>query len=109
MLPHQGSHLISKDRRLEEHTDKDFGLLSLILRQPKPKCSKVVFLNKENLELLLGYKVTVKIYPGISEQYDEIHIVLTGKSAKGAKELYEQLKPLPLHEIYSDQVKRKSR
>lgn len=84
------------------------GLMSRIDERPRWSnieeliCEKkVIFLNKENLVELEGYKATVKLKEGLLE-HSEIHIVLTGFSPQAAKALYEKLKPLLKHEIYSD-------
>lgn len=62
---------------------------------------KIVFLNKENLAELEGYKATLKLNDGLMF-HSEIHVVLTGFSQRAAKELYDKIKALPKNEIYSD-------
>ena len=64
--------------------------------------SKIIFLNKENLTELEGYKANLKL-KGLLE-HSEIHIVLTGFSQKAAKCLYDKLRALPKNEIYSDNL-----
>lgn len=66
-----------------------------------PNYSKIVFLNKENLAELEGYKASVEIYGGLMGK-QEIHVILTGFSWDAAKALFDKLKALPAHEIYSD-------
>lgn len=66
-----------------------------------PNYSKVIFLNKENLAELEGYKATIEMFGGLHGK-QEIHIVLTGFSWDSAKALFDKLKALPKEEIYSD-------
>jgi hypothetical protein len=77
-----------------------------IVRQPyyvpeMPNYSKIIFLNKENLAELEGYKASVELYGGLMGK-QEVHIILTGFSFNSAKALFDKLKALPKHEIYSD-------
>ena len=66
-----------------------------------PLESKVVFLNKENLEKLEGYKATVELKSGVLGKV-EIHIVLTGFSMRPGGQLYDSLKALNQKEIYGE-------
>ena len=56
--------------------------------------SKIVFLNKENLEKLEGYKAQVEYKHSLLRFGGccEIHIILTGFSARGAGTLFDSLK-----------------
>lgn len=63
-----------------------------------PMESKVIFLNKENLEKIEGYKATVDLRSGIMGRY-EIHIVLTGFSLKPVNDLFDNLKAMRKEEI----------
>lgn len=65
--------------------------------------SKVVFLNKENLEKLEGYKAIVEYKQLLLRHFGdsyEIHIILTGFSAEGAKRLFDSLKDMRPEEVY---------
>ena len=67
--------------------------------------SKIIFLNKENLAELEGYKAKIELGEGLLE-YNEIKITLTGFSPKSAKNLFNKLKALPKNEIYSGETKK---
>lgn len=82
------------------------GNAGRIDRQPyylpeMPNYSKIIFLNKENLSELEGYKASIELYGGLMGK-QEVHIILTGFSIDSAKALFDKLKALPQHEIYSD-------
>lgn len=66
-----------------------------------PNYSKIIFLNKENLAELEGYKASIEVFGKLLEK-QEIHIVLTGFSWQSAKDLFNKLKALPKEEIISD-------
>jgi hypothetical protein len=72
-----------------------------------PNYSKVIFLNKENLADLEGYKATIEMFGGLLGK-QEIHIVLTGFSWDSAKALFDKLKAMNKDEIYSDKGKDKT-
>ena len=67
-----------------------------------PNYSKIIFLNKENLVELEGYKASVELFGDLMGK-QEIHIVLTGFSFQSAKTLFDKLNALPKNEIYSNQ------
>ncbi len=53
--------------------------------QPElPNYSKIIFLNKENLAELEGYKASIEVFGDLLGK-QEIHIVLTGFSWQSAK------------------------
>ena len=61
---------------------------------------KIVFLNQANLAVIEGYKANVewKAEWTCSRRH-EIHVVLTGFSEKGAKDLFNKLKAMNPEEI----------
>ena len=75
----------------------DFWLTS----RKSPIDSKVIFLNKENLDKIEGYKAEVEYRYGVRDKR-EIHIILTGFSRKSALALFNKLKSLPAEEIYGE-------
>lgn len=91
----------------EENFPREKGLMGRIEHRPiysikdLPLMSKIVFLNKENLAELEGYKASVELFGGLLGK-EEIHIVLTGLSYKSAEDLFDKLKALPKNKIYSD-------
>jgi hypothetical protein len=60
---------------------------------------KIVFLNKENLAILEGYKATVKVKRGWACTGGEVQVLITGFSREAANRLFDELKPLCPTEI----------
>jgi hypothetical protein len=84
------------------------GLIGRIDNKPyflpeMPNYSKIIFLNKTNLEEFEGYKASIELYGGLSGK-QEIHIILTGFSFESAKTLFDKLIALPKNEVYSNQT-----
>ena len=69
---------------------------------PRFRESKVIFLNDKTVELLNGYKAHLRLYEsGEKEEYGEIHVIITGKSFKSAKTLFDKLEEMDSNEIIS--------
>jgi hypothetical protein len=64
--------------------------------------NKVIFLNDKNLGFLKGYKAYVNLKKTKKTENGEIHIIITGKSWKSAKILFDKLEALDPNEIISD-------
>jgi len=64
--------------------------------------SKVIFLNKENLAVLEGYKALVEYKHSLVKYPSqcEIHIILTGFSSHGADRVFDALKEMAKNEVY---------
>lgn len=60
---------------------------------------KIVFLNKENLAILEGYKATVIVKRGLFHRGGEVQVLITGFSREAANRLFGDLKPLCSTEI----------
>ncbi len=63
---------------------------------------KIIFLNKENLAILEGYKVSVEMVAEVFEVLHgrrELRITLTGLSRQGADRLFAGLKEMKPEEV----------
>jgi len=56
---------------------------------------KIIFLNKDTLDKLLGYKAEVQL----DKENGQLILVITGLK-KSAKKIYDSIKELPKDEIY---------
>ncbi len=63
--------------------------------QPPPISCKIVFLSKDNLEKLRGYKAHLDLLPN-----GEVCLVLTGLNLASAKALYESMEQMKDEEIH---------
>ena len=63
----------------------------------KVSSEKVVFLGDKNLENLRGYKAYVQM-----TRQGEIHVIITGLSKDGSKNLFDSLEALNTEDIISD-------
>jgi len=100
MLPKQGLMPHRRGiRGLMPHTDDRYPINRPIYPFWDDVAEKVIFLNKDNLDELEGYKATV-----ILKSSNEVHIILTGFNEKGSKRLYDSLKKMKKEEIYGDNL-----
>lgn len=81
-----------------EHVVPHTNIFSKDFFKVHPIASKIVFLNKENLETLEGYKAAVEIHCGKFGRF-EIHVIMTDYSAESARKLFDELKAMKPEEI----------
>ncbi len=63
----------------------------------RPLDTKIVFLGKENLEKLRGYKAFLDIWPN-----SQLSLTLTGLSPQSAVALYQSLEEMKDEEIHGE-------